>query len=351
MTAAPGITPGTDRRVQEMRAAYLLVDAQRGHPGATLGLRPEDFEEFDCRHIAEIILEAGRVPAGEEQLASYAEHAVRLLTPRDRARALAYVRRQPGESVDADEYEADARYPGPVCALNAPPAEPVRWLVNDLVPAGEPTILYGPPGVFKSGLALCAAAAIAGGYALFDLPRFKTGDGSPVLYVSEDDRLSLVTMRTEAFCRGHNWARQKVLANLHFHALDGISLGDARWQQQLLDEAAGLGAHLLVLDPLAHLIEGNENDASEMRRYTRFARRVSDETGATVLWVQHAGKAREGVTGSDRIRGSSAFHGAARAAYEIADRGDNDVGIECVKMSCAEKPVRFSVHRSIEVAP
>src|SRR5688572_10119978 len=75
------------------------------------------------------------------------------------------------------EADEDA-LPSAVCALSVPPARPVAWSVRDFLLAGELAIIAGIGGAWKTVIALCIAAAKAGGYNAFSHPRFTTLRGS-----------------------------------------------------------------------------------------------------------------------------------------------------------------------------
>jgi hypothetical protein len=232
-------------------------------------------------------------------------------------------------------------------ALDAPPPEPIGWVVQDFILAGELALFCADSGAGKSTLALHVAAAVAGGYAAFG--RFAT-NARPVLYISEEDGPGILAHRLDAIVAGHGWDRGRSLGNVHFFARVGVSLTDAAWQDQLRREVQRLEAGLVVLDPWADLLGAlDENSNSEIRGVIQFARSLT-EHGATPLIVHHMGKLSDGKRSVDRIRGASALNNASRSTYFVENRSDS-FGIECLKLSRAPRLPTFTITRHIEVDP
>lgn len=219
------------------------------------------------------------------------------------------------------------------------PAE-ITWVCQDLWTAGDIGLLVGDGGSFKSSTAIHMAGAIAGGYPAFD--RFATIRG-PVLIVSEEDPEDVIHLRMEAFIAGHGWDRARVLENVHYIAMAGVNLGDARWQLHLRAEVARLGVQFTVFDPLAEMIPGEENSNTDARPVVKFLRRL----GSAVAIVHHAGKASPEKRQIDRIRGASAYASASRVTlfFEFSEAG---VLVKQPKLSRAPAVEPFMLRREIE---
>lgn len=81
-------------------------------------------------------------------------------------------------------------------------------------------------------------------------------------------------------------------------------------------QAAGSPVRLIIIDTLAQALAGeNENDAAVMTSAAGHARRIAEESGATVLFVHHQGKDRQ-----RGLRGSSALFAAADTVVAIEQR-------------------------------
>ncbi|HEX6814197.1 MAG TPA: AAA family ATPase, partial [Gemmatimonadaceae bacterium] len=234
-----------------------------------------------------------------------------------------------------------------VCALTAPTPVPIQWAIEDVWTAGDLGLFVGDGGAFKSSAALHIAGAVAGGYDVFD--RFPVVR-RPVLIVSAEDPQSVILMRLNAFIAGHGWDRERVLGNVHLFADCEPSLARREWQAHILKEAARLDAGMIVLDPWAELIEGDESSNTDMRPIIKFARRLAKQTTAAVGIVHHAGKAAPEKRTLDRIRGATALTSAARVILFFEFR-DDGVYVENLKLSRAERLKPFTIQRQIEHQP
>jgi hypothetical protein len=233
-----------------------------------------------------------------------------------------------------------------VRAIDAPAPQPIRWLIDDLWPLGELGLIVGDGGTFKSTVALHIAAAIAGGYAVFD---HYTGMRAPVLCVSAEDPQDIVLMRLEAFCRGHGWDRRRVLENVHLLATDGHTLGDGRWRQLVVSELARIRPAFVVFDPWGEMLNCDESSNSEIRPTIRWLRSAIAGVGASICVVHHAGKGGQEKRPLDRIRGASALPSAARLVLFFDFKPDG-VQVECLKHSRAPRFEPFLIARRVDVA-
>ena len=213
------------------------------------------------------------------------------------------------------------------------PKTRVPWLGYGEVPAAEITLFVGDAGSGKTGHALKLAAK-------------KAAEGLVVLLVSEEDPGSVLQNRLEAIAVGHRWNTATVPRNVHVLALAGVQLTEVRWQLHLGDEVERIGAELVVFDPLFELAGTDEDSNSAQRPVLRFCRLLIRRTGATVIMVHHFGKAAEGKRKIDRVRGASAWFGAARAVYAIEAR-DDGVQVECLKLSRAARPPTYVLERTV----
>jgi hypothetical protein len=251
------------------------------------------------------------------------------------------------EAAAADNGQAREPLPNAVRAIDAPPQEPLGWLVKDLWPAKQIGLFVGDGGAFKSSAALHMAAAIAGGYPVFE--RYQVAEARPVLIVSAEDELAVVLMRLEAFIAGHGWDRERVLGNIHILADGEPSLGLALWKLHLLAEVERIRPGFIILDPWAELLGGDENSNTDARPAIKYLRRLASVAGAGVAVVHHAGKqgGKDEKRALDRIRGASALPSAARVILFFEWRTDG-VFVENLKMSRAERLEPFLIKREIE---
>lgn len=87
-------------------------------------------------------------------------------------------------------------------------------------------------------------------------------------------------------------------------------------------------APLIIVDSLVAFIDGDENDASEMRRFMHQARRLAD-VGATVIVIHHDGKSDS----ARDFRGSSDFKAAVDQAFHVSNVGDG-MRLDRIRLRC-----------------
>jgi KaiC/GvpD/RAD55 family RecA-like ATPase len=198
------------------------------------------------------------------------------------------------------------------------------WLIEGILPANALAVLYGLPGAGKTFIALSIALSIAAGH---EWCGKRTSLGS-VLYVAAEGLFGL-RLRAQVYQGRHGIVAERIRY-----------LGDAFDLRQPTDidkfvssiETAGLHPDLIVLDTLARLIHGaDENSSKDIGETIRAMDDLRRRFGATVLLVHHTGKDGE------KERGSGALRGAADVMIKCTMRADQkSVSFECDKMKEAE---------------
>lgn len=212
--------------------------------------------------------------------------------------------------------------------------DPPDWLIPDLLLADEYQMLVGEGASFKTTVWLSILAAVAGGYQA--LNAFPAQAPRQVLLISGEDSDRVLKNRLIAIARGHGWDLNRIHTNLHAICLADVRISEIQWQLWIEEQAAHFNAKLLGLDPMADLIDGDENDNSTARATIRFFRRLGGAGTATLL-CHHYGKASDQRQGVQRVRGASAWLNAARAIY-TTEQKDGSVWLGCGKMNRAIRP-------------
>ena len=190
-------------------------------------------------------------------------------------------------------------------------------------------MLIGPDGARKSWVAaqICVGVAtgteIAGG--LWEAP----AKGRVVFFTAEDSADS-IWRRLEALQRNVPDAVLEIWKEDLQHNLDIIPLASGESGLTLITQDSNgqparhphlpkliqlcQGARLVVLDPLADLLDAEENDGKAARLLVQVLRGISRETGAGVLIVHHQNKAAmgSGDKGNQSARGSSKIPAGCR---------------------------------------
>jgi len=190
--------------------------------------------------------------------------------------------------------------------------EPVEWLIEGVIPKGSFTALYGPPGSFKSFIALDIAEAIATGRSWMGRSVNKTG---AVLYLAG-----------EGF--GGIGARIKA-CKLHHQTEDGAPIYIVRHQLNLrssaedfnalmlavvqLVEQTGMEFQLAIVDTLARAFGGgNENSSEDMGAFITAMGKVQEFLKCALMVLHHSGK-----DAAKGLRGHSSLLGAVDTELEL----------------------------------
>lgn len=194
--------------------------------------------------------------------------------------------------------------------INGPQPE---WLVKGLVPKAGLGMVYGASGTGKSFFVLDLACSIARGIQWRDR-KVKQGN---VLYVCAEGAGGFRS-RGKAYVL-HNQVDLSASLFMIPAAPNFLSATDPN---EVIDEARRIDASLVVVDTLAQVTPGgDENSAAEMGKALEQCRRIYETTGATVLLVHHAGKdASRGARGWSGIRAAADFEIEVTAAAGGAEK-------------------------------
>lgn len=237
--------------------------------------------------------------------------------------------------------------------------EPPTWLVEDLLPERAAACLYGAPNLGKSFVAIDWALAIATGRPALaghkrtriDVGRAKAA-GKVVLFPAEG--VFGLNRRISGWLQ-HNGIQPKegeeILRDRLF-----MPPGECRFDHPSDFEALMRGIEreckdldLLILDPLASFMSGDENATQDMQLIVNAMRRCVDRFGCSVLVVHHGGK-----SAYSSERGSSALRGGVDALFCLfRDPKTKVLQIETDKMREAAKhaPIPIKLHRVPDIGP
>lgn len=193
-----------------------------------------------------------------------------------------------------------------------------EWIVPRLIPAGNPTLLAGDGGTGKSllGAQLCAAAALGREWLGQPVKAGKT------LYLSAEDDRDELHRRFAAIAS----AEQVGLGELHgitVRCLAGedalLAVPDLRsgrlLETPLFDDIAKmierLRPALVVLDSLADVFGGNENDRAHVRQFVGMLRGWAIRHGCAVVLLAHP--SLSGLNTGSGFSGSTAWNNSVRS--------------------------------------
>lgn len=210
------------------------------------------------------------------------------------------------------------------------PIPPREWAVHDRIPMRNVTLVSGEGAIGKSILLLqLSAAMVLGRDWISTLPK-----QGPVIYLSCEDDDDEIRRRVEAIAAHYQTTRKELAADLHVLSLVGRDpiLGfpdrsDRIQKTGLFDQvrksALTIKPHLIVIDTVADVFAGRENDRSQTRQFITLLRGLAIEADAAVILASHP--SLTGISTDTGLSGNTAWHNSVRArAYFKKAPGNNE---------------------------
>lgn len=212
-----------------------------------------------------------------------------------------------------------------VASLHGVEPEPQGWLIEEMLPAGAVTTMFGDGGVGKTLAAMQFGVAVATGGAVFGFKAEK----SPVLGFFCEDIEKELHRRFHAICRSEGisetavhdflyqsrFGRESLLGN--FDSTGRFVLSTLL--QAIRARALSVGARLVILDNIMHLYGGNVNDPGEVTRFLAALNRLALDINGAVLLIGHIAKAA-----GSQFAGTMAWSNASRSRLFFGRPGDLD---------------------------
>lgn len=208
------------------------------------------------------------------------------------------------------------------------PVPPQKWLVKDIIPADNVTLLGGDGGTGKSLLALQLAEAVALGGTWLAMPV----EQGVVLYLSAEDEIDELHRRTKIIS-ADMWS----LSNLVFAPLAGKDaiLAAPAGKEGLLKETAlferlrktiaRLRPSVMILDTLADLFGGDEVKKIHARSFVSMLRGLALDFEITVILLFHPSV--NGMASGSGTSGNVGWSNSVRSRLYL-DRLKNNDGTE-----------------------
>lgn len=167
------------------------------------------------------------------------------------------------------------------------PPGPRRYVLDGLVLADYPTLLYGAGGVAKSFVALALAVAVSGRAEKWLGRRV---EGGPVLYLDFELNAEEMARRVRELCRGAGIAETP--ENLFYMSGAGYSARDAF--EAAREACAEHSCTLLVLDSWGPALQGDAEAARDVIGFVSECIEPLRAAGVGVLIVDHQSKVQAG---------------------------------------------------------
>ncbi|WP_170005023.1 AAA family ATPase [Pseudopontixanthobacter vadosimaris] len=229
--------------------------------------------------------------------------------------------------------EADGFESLDLSSLATQPATAKQFVIDRLAPRGEVTLFTGAGSAGKSLLAQQLATAAAAGMQCLRLPV----DETPAIYVTCEDDARELHWRQEHICKAMGVPMATLADNLHLVSLRGRldnalgtfgqdgALRPAAAYNRLVAKIRTTSSRLVLLDNVAHLFTGNENDRGQVTQFVNLLNRLAGETGAAIILLGHPSKgSKPGESGHD-YSGSTAWLNAVRSHFTIEHDLETDI--------------------------
>jgi KaiC/GvpD/RAD55 family RecA-like ATPase len=172
--------------------------------------------------------------------------------------------------------------------------EPMRWLATQRIPADDVSILSGDGGNGKTTVALQLGVSVA--HDLDDWLGTTTLSG-PVIFFSAEEPESEMRRRLDRVARKRGINPEEI-EQLFFHfaepdkALLGIStpagtIAPTATFQALARSIADIKPALLIVDSVAAVFGGNQNDRIQARTFVSMFRRLAREARCAIVLLDH----------------------------------------------------------------
>ena len=203
-------------------------------------------------------------------------------------------------------------------------ATPTPFYMAGRIPLGEVTLLTGAGGGNKSTFGQQLATCSAAGLPMLGIDVMQ----GPALYITAEDHEDHLHWMQEHICRAlgiemASLAGKLFLASIRGRLNNELATFDADGRLQpreafqlVRSTIEATGARLLVLDNVAHLFAGNENDRAQVTAFVNLLSVFCRELGVTILLVAHKNKA------GDSYSGSTAWLNAVRSQL-VLERPEN----------------------------
>lgn len=238
-----------------------------------------------------------------------------------------------------------------VSLSNLSDTQPVRHFVEQIIPAGEVTLIGGHGGLGKSYVALLLAVHLATGKAFGSLQT----EQAPVLFFSAEDPASTLRWRLAKLCAAEGIDPAVLVGRLHLldmtdadpalHRESRVPSGPERgapldivFETALLDNLQALVNDLnpgvVVIDGASDTFDDNEIARARVRAFIRSLRQRLAQPGRAVVLLAHVDKqsARANARGAtDQVEaysGSTAWHNSVRSRLALTGEAGKTLKLE-----------------------
>ncbi|MDB3976448.1 AAA family ATPase [Gammaproteobacteria bacterium] len=170
----------------------------------------------------------------------------------------------------------------------------VEWLIDGVIPQGEPVVIYGDGGQYKSLVLLNICFNVQGGRPVAGIPTKK----SRIIWFALEGWRDLKARKEGHFhCYG-----QCESTEIWFVRKEAFSFGNSQNFGSMYRTIKEYEIDVVVVDTLSMATEGDLSSSNISGQVTREMRRFCDELGVTFILVAHTGKLiKSGIKGGSEF--------------------------------------------------
>jgi RecA-family ATPase len=208
-----------------------------------------------------------------------------------------------------------------------------HFAIERLAPLAEVTLFTGPGSAGKSLLGQQLATCAAAGLSCLGLAVIP----GPAIYLTCEDDADQLHWRQAHICDALGVPMATLAGKLNLISLRGgldnaLTIDAAERGKpvpspsyaRLVQTIEASGAKLAILDNLAHLFTGNENDRGDVTRFVNLLNRLAGTTGAAILLLGHPPKPGRPNDVAHDYSGSTAWLNAVRSQFKIDHERDGE---------------------------
>jgi hypothetical protein len=217
------------------------------------------------------------------------------------------------------------------------------WIIDHWIPADEVTLFAGPPGIGKTGVAQALGSCVAIHREYLD---YVSKARKVLMWAAEDDAdelhrrqlaiagelgVALSDFAGRLFLESYHRTQIDLAVQLHGRLMSTAMLTELR------EQIGDYGAELVILDNIARLFGGNENDRHQVSAFVTMLNYAAQPTKAGIILLGHPAKAE----GSE-FSGSTAWEGAVRTRLYLGsklpdDNSDDEATDDSIRFLCRRK--------------
>lgn len=222
-------------------------------------------------------------------------------------------------------------------------AAPQEWLIDSRIPLLQPTLFSGAGGVGKTILLQQLIVSIAANGPNVDfigfMPTIATRSG--VLFVSTEETTNKVQERFEPMLEHYKLKFRDLVANglqllsfpvedaalpllgaLHMERGGVLHIEPTDLYQRIYRDVQQSKPRLIVVENIADVYGGNENDRQQVTQFMRLMRKLAFDAGAALILSAHPSVS--GMRSGSGTSGTTQWHNCCKARAYVTDSADDE---------------------------